>query len=123
MREPDSDKPCAIVVAASRGVVRAEIEHLKRGGFNVRFHGGALDALASFGEDMPLTAVLGPLDPHPANVLLMEDLDRYGVPVVRAVPVAVPVSPHGRRAASSRAAMPHRSAPATRGGADGPAHR
>lgn len=85
----------------------------------MRCYRNVLDALASFGKEMPSTAVVGPLAPHPANALLIEDLEQYGVPVVR----ALPASRHGgqRRSASVRENSLHRYPPAVR--RDIPVHR
>lgn len=123
MSEPVSEKPGALVVAASRSLVQSEIERLKLQGFHVSYHHNALDALASFAEEMPISAVIGPLDPHPATELLIEDLDCYGVPVFRALPASQRSGQ--RRSAFSRQARPFRNGPAERGCAPacGPANR
>jgi len=109
MREPVPEKPCAIIVADSPRHMWTEIESLQRQGFSVRCYGNVLDALASFGQAMPSTAVIGPLAPHPANALLMEDLNLYGVPIVRGLagisasgPAEIRLSP--RKSASSKPA-------------------
>ncbi|PZQ49571.1 MAG: hypothetical protein DI555_23775 [Novosphingobium pentaromativorans] len=96
-----------------------EIEGLQRRGFSVRCYGNVLDALASFGKEMPSAAVIGPLAPHSANALLMEDLDLYGVPFVRILPASREVGQ--MRSASLRENPLHRNLPQVR--SDAPAHR
>jgi len=88
MRERVLEKPCAMIVADSPRHIGTEIESLQRRGYTVRYYDSVLDALASFGKEMPSTAVIGPLAPHPANALLIEDLYLYGVPVVRDLPTS-----------------------------------
>lgn len=117
MTEPVSEKPSALVVAAPLSLAQAEIARLKLQGFRVRYYSNALDALASFAEEIPRAAVIGPLDPHPATELLIEDLGCYGVPVTR----ALSASRSGQRvSALSHQARPFQRLQAGRGRA--PAH-
>lgn len=77
------EEPVALIVGGSSPALRREAAELRRLGHELRTFDTAWDALAIFGEVMPALAVMGPLPPTPCLALLLEDLARYDVPIVR----------------------------------------
>ncbi|SMP81894.1 hypothetical protein SAMN06296065_12024 [Novosphingobium panipatense] len=83
MERCSNKRPLALVVASARNEVAWQLVALRQRGYEVRFVDNPWDALALFGEDIPEIAVLGPLRRTPCLDLLIDDLERYGVPVTR----------------------------------------
>lgn len=76
-------RPTALVLANNAGNMAPNNASLRRQGYTVRFFDNANDALTVFGVDMPVRAIIGPIVLTPCLQLLLEDLDRYGIPTER----------------------------------------
>ncbi|AXB80034.1 hypothetical protein TQ38_025800 (plasmid) [Novosphingobium sp. P6W] len=99
MREPDSDEAhsramtkypqkrrLALVLAESTVQRHWQERELAREGYEVRCFQKAWDALAMFGTEMPDIGVIGQAQDTECLELLIEDLERYGVPVTAVEP-------------------------------------
>ncbi len=83
MERSSKEKPVALIVGGSSSAIRREAAELLRFGYELRAFDTAWDALAIFGEAMPQVAVIGSLPQTPCLGLLLDDLKRYDVPIVR----------------------------------------
>lgn len=83
MERCSNERPLALVFASARNEVAWHLVALRQRGYEVRFVDNSWDALAVFGENIPEVAVLGPVRRTPCLDLLIDDLERYGVPVTR----------------------------------------
>jgi hypothetical protein len=76
----------ALVLAESTAQRHWQERELAREGYEVRCFRKAWDALAMFGTEMPDIGVIGQAQDTECLELLIEDLERYGVPVTAVEP-------------------------------------
>jgi hypothetical protein len=104
-----------LLLAAQPAEMNAVIARLERQGHTVQPFRTAWDALAMFGTAFPEMAVIGTIPRTPCLDLLIEDLMRYGVPIlyINARPLEK----------SSPASIRHPRTPSARTGVDPPRPR
>lgn len=74
-------RPLALILVESAPLRSFHAKRLEHAGYDVRCFQTAWDALSMFGDAMPETCIIGSARRTPCLDLLIDDLNRYGIPI------------------------------------------